>query len=90
MNKKLSIFKMLSNFKKELVEYARQGAPSVTENKYKDRLLTCNKCPHLKNAYRCGLCGCVVEEKAKWATAECPDNRWEKNEGKSNHTKTSK
>jgi len=86
MPKKLSIFRMLNNFKKELVEYARQGAPNVDEHTYKDRLHTCNKCPHLKNAYRCGLCGCVVEEKAKWGTADCPDNRWDKYEGEGNNS----
>lgn len=89
MPKKLSIFRMLNDFKKELVEYAKQGAPNVDENAYKNRLHTCNKCPHLKNAYRCGLCGCVVEEKAKWATADCPDNRWEKHEGESHNPEDS-
>jgi len=75
---KLSITQMLSNFKKELVEYVKQGAPNVTADQYKQRLLKCNSCEHLKNK-RCGLCGCVVEVKAKWATSDCPDNRWKKN-----------
>lgn len=80
---------MLNNFKKELVKYAREGAPNVNAETYKTRLTTCNNCPHLKNSYRCGLCGCVVEQKAKWATAECPDNRWDTNEGENNNTKAS-
>jgi len=74
---KLSILKMLSNFKDELIEYAKEGAPNVDPKTYKQRLLTCNSCEHLKS-YRCGLCGCVVEQKAKWATTDCPDNRWDK------------
>jgi hypothetical protein len=38
-------------------------------------------CPHLKKEAtpRCGLCGCLVEMKAKWKTTTCPDkpSRWE-------------
>ena len=31
-------------------------------------------CPHLKKEIdRCGICGCLVEHKAKWATSKCPD-----------------
>jgi hypothetical protein len=32
-----------------------------------------------KDTERCGLCGCLIEHKAKWATASCPDKpkRWE-------------
>jgi len=25
---------------------------------------------------RCGLCGCLLEHKAKWKTTSCPDSRW--------------
>lgn len=74
---KLSILRMLNNFKEEVIEYAKQGAPHVTEDTYKERLSKCNSCQHLKQA-RCGLCGCVVEQKAKWATSDCPDNKWKK------------
>lgn len=88
MPKKLSIFRMLNDFKNELVKYAQQGAPNVDAEAYKERLHTCNKCPHLQNE-RCGLCGCIVEQKAKWATADCPDNRWDQYEGKSNNSKNS-
>ena len=27
---------------------------------------------------RCGKCGCLLEHKAKWKTADCPDNKWPK------------
>ena len=29
---------------------------------------------------RCGLCGCLLEHKAKWKTTTCPDKpeRWKK------------
>lgn len=76
-----SIYKMVKGFVKEAVEYAKQGAPHVTAKQYEDRLKSCFSCPHLKEtSERCGLCGCLVEHKAKWATAKCPDNpeRWER------------
>tara|TARA_R100001509_G_scaffold142466_1_gene97876 strand:- start:553 stop:921 length:369 start_codon:yes stop_codon:yes gene_type:complete len=76
--KKLSMFDMVKNFAKETIEYAKQGAPNVSTEDYQERLETCGRCEHLKEDQgRCGLCGCVVEHKAKWATSKCPDERWE-------------
>lgn len=72
---------MVKGFVKEAVEYAKQGAPHVTAKQYEDRLKACYSCEHLKkDTERCGLCGCLIEHKAKWATASCPDSpkRWEK------------
>ena len=67
-----SIYDMVKGFVKEAVEYAKQGAPHVTAKQYEVRLK--------KDVERCGLCGCLVEHKAKWATASCPDTpkRWPK------------
>ena len=84
---RLSIGRMLLNFAEDVIQYARMGAPHVSEDSYENRLAECEACPHLEE-YRCGMCGCVVEEKAKWATAECPDNRWA-DEGEDNDTETS-
>jgi len=74
---KPTLKEMLKNFKDEVIEYAKQGAPHVSEIQYKKRLETCNSCEHLEGL-RCGLCGCVVKEKSKWETANCPDSRWDK------------
>jgi len=84
---KLSVRQMLLNFKNEVIQYARAGAPHVSGAAYESRLSTCASCPHLEE-YRCGMCGCVIEEKAKWATSNCPDNRWE-DEGKNNNSEAS-
>ena len=84
---KLSVRQMLINFKDEVIRYAREGAPHVSDTAYETRLSTCTSCPHLEEQ-RCGMCGCVVEEKAKWATSNCPDNRWE-DEGENNNSETS-
>lgn len=78
----ISVVKMFKNFVSEVADYAKAGAPHVTPFQYKQRLKACSECPHLKEKVdRCGLCGCLVEHKAKWATANCPDKeveRWEK------------
>ena len=73
-----SIPKMVMNFTSELAEFIEGGFPIVTPEDYQKRLETCNACPNIKKK-RCTLCGCVVEYKAKWKTATCPDTpeRWE-------------
>tara|TARA_R110002020_G_scaffold215886_2_gene423190 strand:+ start:208 stop:741 length:534 start_codon:yes stop_codon:yes gene_type:complete len=74
-----SIFTMAKNFAGELAEYIKQGAPNVSNKQYQERLEACNTCPHLlKESMRCGLCGCMLEHKAKWKTTTCPDKppRW--------------
>ena len=44
-----SVFKMISNFSKELGTYIAQGAPNVTEEDYKERLYS------LANKYNLSL-----------------------------------
>jgi len=53
--------------------------PSVSEGDYQDRVDACFNCEHfLDKLNRCGLCGCLVEYKARWKTTKCPDDppRW--------------
>ena len=74
-----SLFQMMRSFTKELTKYVSEGAPNVSSEDYADRLDVCDACPHLiKQSMRCGLCGCLIEHKAKWQTTTCPDNpqRW--------------
>tara|TARA_B100002019_G_C21268427_1_gene600767 strand:+ start:3066 stop:3419 length:354 start_codon:yes stop_codon:yes gene_type:complete len=72
-----SMGQMLKNFASEVVEYAKAGAPHVSEKQYNYRLKTCSECPSLKTeSMRCGECGCMVEHKAKWATSNCPSKKW--------------
>tara|TARA_R110000787_G_scaffold250180_2_gene355792 strand:- start:577 stop:903 length:327 start_codon:yes stop_codon:yes gene_type:complete len=85
-----SIFKMIKNFSRDIVEYIAKGAVNVSTEDYADRLDTCKACPHLKASYmRCGMCGCLVEHKAKWKTTTCPDSpeRWAKQDTISNEKK---
>lgn len=86
-----SIYKMVKSFVREAIEYSKQGAPHVTAKQYENRLKTCSSCTHYKEDLgRCGLCGCMVEHKAKWGTATCPDDpeRWEKLKVKNGKTIT--
>jgi hypothetical protein len=78
MPKSPTLLKMLRNFSKDLKKFAAAGAPHVDKQQYEDRVKTCLGCEHLLRSKRCGLCGCVIELKAAWATAECPDGRWDK------------
>tara|TARA_R100000541_G_scaffold57056_1_gene66882 strand:+ start:1113 stop:1421 length:309 start_codon:yes stop_codon:yes gene_type:complete len=74
-----NLFNMISSFARELKTYIAQGAPNVTTEDYVQRLEACNNCEHLiKEKMRCGLCGCLLEHKAKWKTTTCPDKptRW--------------
>jgi len=72
-----NVFKMMRSFGKDLSKYVMAGAPNCSEQDYKERLLTCDACPHLmRNVMRCGKCGCLVEHKAKWRTTTCPINKW--------------
>lgn len=76
MAKSPTLAKMLKNFTKDLAKFAKAGAPHVDRFEYEDRVKTCLSCEHLLRNKRCGLCGCVIEVKAAWATADCPDGRW--------------
>ena len=74
-----SLFKMIRNFSKEMVKYIKEGTPNVTMKDYANRLDICQKCPsYIKSSARCGECGCLLEHKAKWQTAECPLEKWPK------------
>ena len=77
---------MAKSFAKDLSKYISEGAPNVSPDDYLDRLRECKMCPNFRIKHmRCGLCGCLIEHKAKWKTAECPDKppRWKKQNLKS-------
>ena len=75
-----SMFQMVKSFSKDLVTYIADGANNVNEEDYAQRLDACKVCPYLKPTHmRCGMCGCLIEHKARWKTASCPDKdvqRW--------------
>ena len=74
-----SFFQMAKSFTKDLAKYVKEGAPNVTEEDYVARLDTCKECEFLiERTMRCGACGCLLEHKAKWKTADCPKLKWPK------------
>ena len=74
-----SVFQMMKSFTKDVVKHVKGGAKNVSAEDYAIRLDICNGCEYLKmQSMRCGKCGCLLEHKAKWKTADCPDSRWPK------------
>lgn len=74
---KPSILQMMKSFTSELTKWVKEGAPNVSPEDYAMRLDICNGCEFLKKeSMRCSKCGCLLEHKAKWKTADCPENKW--------------
>ena len=74
-----SLFQMLKTFTKDTAKFIKAGNPIVTKEDYAERLDTCISCEHVQKKHmRCGLCGCMLQFKAKMQTADCPDkpSRW--------------
>ena len=73
----MNIVKLTLNFAKAAAKYIKKGMPNVTPTEYKERLKACQRCEHRQEGTHtnsCGLCGCIIEIKAQWATNTCPDN----------------
>tara|TARA_R110002020_G_scaffold321254_3_gene537179 strand:- start:256 stop:588 length:333 start_codon:yes stop_codon:yes gene_type:complete len=74
-----SLFQMLKSFTKEAAKFIKAGTPMVSEEDYAERLDACVACEHVQKKHmRCGLCGCVLQFKARMKTTVCPDTppRW--------------
>ena len=54
-----------------VVKHALDGFTHAPEDVQKERLDTCLSCPLLIKG-ECGVCGCPVEVKVKWASESCP------------------
>ena len=64
-----SMFQMLKSFSSEALKHIANKGRNVSAEDYAERLDACNSCEHLiRNSMRCGLCGCLVQHKAKWET----------------------
>lgn len=42
----------------------------------KQRLEICQKCPHIRQDKRCGICKCYTPAKVKAPKEKCPINKW--------------
>ena len=70
-----SIIEMGTNFIKSTVKHVVNGAESVSEEVYKERLSICNGCDQ-REGTGCKLCGCNLPRKARWKTNSCPIGKW--------------
>ena len=74
-----TLFQMLKSFTKDTAKFVKSGSPIISKDEYAERLDACMKCEHVnKKSMRCGLCGCMLQMKARMKTAECPDkpSKW--------------
>lgn len=79
---KPNIFKLIQTFADEVYQYIKEGAPNVSLPEYKDRIKVCSECPLISEKFTCKKCGCYMGTKAKWATSDCPEDKWKKIEKK--------
>ncbi len=52
---------------------------TVEEVVLQKRLATCESCPHVQKQIlgsTCGICGCLIGLKAKYAAMDCPKHFW--------------
>ena len=71
-----------TNFVKAIGKYTASGFKNVNEEQLKTRLAICADCNYLVDDSRCYICGCKskhgnkVLNKAKWASEDCPLQKW--------------
>ncbi len=66
------------NFAKASAEFIKEGMPVVPEEVYNSRMNVCTSCPLLNEDSTCSSCGCFMPKKSGWATAFCPEGKWDK------------
>jgi hypothetical protein len=65
------------NFAKAVTKYAATGGKKIDESSFAERMAICDNCEYRSGA-RCLKCGCFLELKAAWASADCPIGKWPK------------
>ena len=65
------------SFAKAVTKYVATGGKKVDESRYAERMAICDNCEYRSGA-RCLKCGCFLEMKAAWASADCPIGKWPK------------
>lgn len=78
----MTLLDMASNFASSVAQWAKAGAPVVTEEQFKQRADICNRCEFFDPAAfggrgRCTKCGCSTY-KLFLATSKCPIEKWER------------
>ena len=65
------------NFAKAVTKYVAAGGKKIEEPQYAERMAICDNCEY-RSGGRCLKCGCFLELKATWASADCPIGKWPK------------
>ena len=78
----MTLFDMAQNFTSSVAEWAKAGAPVVTEEQFKKRVEICQGCEFFDakafgNRGKCTKCGCS-SYKLFLSTANCPIEKWGK------------
>ena len=76
-----NIFDLALNLAKEATSIAantiKTGQTLVDDSTIKQRRSICTDCEHfLKEELRCGICGCYLQFKTKFAVSKCPKGKW--------------
>lgn len=72
-----SLIDMAKNFTKAIAKHARNKFDKVSDEEYDQRMTICQSCDYYEDK-RCKQknCGCFITRKARWASEECPINKW--------------
>ena len=78
--------KIVRNLGKDVwksAKYIGKGLPVLASKEVVvERYSICEQCPNLTEEGRCTECGCFMNIKAHYATAECPVGKWKREDKK--------
>ncbi len=80
------LLRRVVNFAVAGVSHVASGCSSVSDSIYEERLAQCRSCSSCDLERLVCLepsCGCQLEVKARWSTADCPLGRWRRLESQS-------
>ncbi len=65
------------NLTKAIIKHAQNNCEFIEPEMYEERINICNSCDY-RNGRICThpSCGCYLDEKAWWASENCPINKW--------------
>ena len=66
-----SVYQKIKNFGKAAAVHIIKGMPTASPEQQEARLVICRECPYDNNG-TCGVCGCDLKLKTKWAEQACP------------------
>ncbi len=65
------------NFASAVTEFVADGCTTVTEEQYRELLVSCEWCEQREGNF-CLACGCLLTLKAGMRLEDCPLSRWPK------------